>query len=144
MVNQQWQAKHHEQACFGISYLWYLSRSDILLHTVVQAWLYLPLVVLFSVSWAAIILLSVLIPKALRSFRRYPIFCFYLPAPRNAAFLSPTRSPNTTHFGSFVFSIRATNPADHDPCLTQCHIGILHSLEYIDHASTLRTGQYSN
>ena len=60
-------------------------------------------------SWAAIVHLSGWMPKTLRSSRRHPIHYFSCspaePTP-------PTSSPNITHFGSLVSSMRATNPAN--------------------------------
>ena len=67
-------------------------------------------------SWAAVIIVymvivhwSALIPKALRSSRKHLIHSF--PGPPTQPVL-PTNSPNITRFGSFVSSMRATNPAN--------------------------------
>ena len=53
-------------------------------------------------SRAAVVQWLALIPKALRSSRRHPIYSFFWP---------PTSSPNITHLGSLVSSMHATNPA---------------------------------
>ena len=60
-------------------------------------------------SWAAVVYWSALMPKALRSSRKHPIHSFScpLPSPR-----PPINSPNITHFGSLVSSMRTTNPAN--------------------------------
>ena len=60
-------------------------------------------------SWAALIHWSALMPKALRSSRKQPIHSFSWPPTQPAL---PTNSPNITHFGSLVSSMRATNPAN--------------------------------
>ena len=48
-------------------------------------------------------------PKALRSSRKQPIHSFSWPPTQSAP---PVNSPNITHFGSLVSSMRATNPAN--------------------------------
>ena len=63
----------------------------------------------FRSSWAAVIHWSALIPKALRSSRKHPIHYFSCPPTQPAPL---TSSPNITHFGSLVFSMRATNTAN--------------------------------
>ena len=60
-------------------------------------------------SWAAVVHWSALMPKARRSSRKHPIHSFSYP-PHTAR--APHQSPNTTHFGSLVSSMRATNPAN--------------------------------
>ena len=60
-------------------------------------------------SWAAVVHWSALMPKALRSSRKHPIHSFSWPPTQPAP---PTISPNITHFGSLVSSMRATNPAN--------------------------------
>ena len=62
-----------------------------------------------SSSWAAVVHWSALMPKALRSSRKHPIHSFSWPSTQPAPLL--TSSPNITHFGSLVSSMRATNPA---------------------------------
>ena len=57
-------------------------------------------------SWAAVVHWSALIPKAVRSSRKHPINYFSCPPTQPAP---PTSSPNITHFGSLVFSMRVTN-----------------------------------
>ena len=60
-------------------------------------------------SWAAVVHWSALMPKALRSSRKHRIHSFSWPSTQPAP---PTTSPDITHFGSLVSSIRATNPAN--------------------------------
>ena len=59
-----------------------------------------------SVWAAAVVHWSALMPKALRSSRKHPIHSFLWPP------TPPTTSPNITHFGSLVSSMRATNHAN--------------------------------
>ena len=61
-------------------------------------------------SWTAVVHWPALMPKALRSSRKHSIHYYFSwpitqPAPS-------TNSPNITHFGSLVSSMRATNPAN--------------------------------
>ena len=58
-------------------------------------------------SWAAVVHWSELIPKALRSSWKHLIFYCSWPPTQPA---SPTTSPNITHFGNLVSSMRATYP----------------------------------
>ena len=60
-------------------------------------------------SWAAVVHWSALMPKALRSSRKHPIYSFFWPPTQPAP---PTNFPNTTQFGSLVSSMRTTNPAN--------------------------------
>ena len=60
-------------------------------------------------SWAAVVHWSALMPKAPRSSRKHPIHSFSWPPTQPAP---PTISPNITHFGSLVSSMRTTNPAN--------------------------------
>ena len=59
-------------------------------------------------SWVAVVQWSAVMPKALRSSRKHPIHSFSWPPTQPA--LPSTNSPNITHFGSLVSSMRATNP----------------------------------
>ena len=59
--------------------------------------------------WAAVVHWSALISKALRSSRKHSIHYFSCPPTQPTP---PTSSPNITHFGSLVFSMRATNTAN--------------------------------
>ena len=64
-----------------------------------------------TMSWAAVVRGSALIPKTLRSSGEHPIHAFsWPPLPTQPA--PPTSSPNMTHFGSLVSSMRGTNPAN--------------------------------
>ena len=123
VASQQGRANQHEHACFELSSPWSVSsRFDIRLHAVVQPWLSLQRSILprnvpslvtpfcaipprpgLAVHWSA------LIPKALRSSRKHLIYSFSWPPTQPA---SSTNSPNITHFGSLVSSMRATNPAN--------------------------------
>ena len=60
-------------------------------------------------SWVAVVHWSALMPKALRSSMKHRIHSFSWPLTQPAP---PTISPNITHFGSLVSSMRATNPAN--------------------------------
>ena len=57
-------------------------------------------------SWAAVVHWSALMPNALRSSRKHPIHSSFSWSPIQSE--PPTNSPNITHFGSFVFFMRAT------------------------------------
>ena len=63
----------------------------------------------FTSSWATVVHWSALMPKALMSSRKHPIH--FLPCPLTQP-APPINSPNNTHFGSFVFSMDTTNPAN--------------------------------
>ena len=58
----------------------------------------------FPSSWAAVVHGTGLMPKALRSFRKHPIYCFLCPPTQPAP---PTNYPNITHFGGLVFYLLA-------------------------------------
>ena len=60
-------------------------------------------------SWTAVAHWPALMPKALRSSRKHLIHSFSCPPSQPAP---PTNSPNITHFGSLVSSMRATNSAN--------------------------------
>ena len=60
-------------------------------------------------SWAAVVHWSALMPKALRSSRKHPIHYSFSWSPTQQP-APPTNSPNMTHFGSLVSSMRAPNP----------------------------------
>ena len=68
----------------------------------------------FPSSWAAVVHWSALMPKALRSSRKHPIYYFSCPPTQPAP---PINFPNITHFGSLVSFMRATNPANRIPLL---------------------------
>ena len=93
VVNQLWQANQPKHACFGLySPYSFPSRSDILLHAVQASpgclcsdpfrhETFLPLfrrlaTFPLTMTWAAVVYWSALIPKALRSSRRHPIHFF--------------------------------------------------------------------
>ena len=61
-------------------------------------------------SWAVVVYWSALMPKALKSSRKYPIHYFSWPPTQPAPLTN--YSPNITHFDSLVSSMRATNPAN--------------------------------
>ena len=62
-------------------------------------------------SWAAVVHWSALIPKTLRSSRKYPNHSFFCPPPPMQP--APTNdSPDIAHFDSLVSSMLATNPAN--------------------------------
>ena len=124
VAGQQGRANQHERACFGLS-------SSLVLpvtfgHTTACRSLALvfPAAIHFAMkcfapcsavlrhspsSWAAVIHWSALMPKVLRSSRKHPIHSFSCTPTQPAP---PTISPNITHFGSLVSSMRATNPAN--------------------------------
>ena len=122
VASQQGRANQNEPACFGLSSSWpfchvrayhcmpssslgflcndqfrhemFPSCSAVLRHS--------------PSSWAAVVHWSALMPKALRSSMKHPIHSFSWPRTQPAP---STISPNITHFGSFVPSMRATNTA---------------------------------
>ena len=127
VASQQGRANQHEPTCFGLSSTWsFPSLSGIPLHAVVQPWFFCndpfchkmfrplfcrsapfplvlgcsrPLVGVYAES-------SEVVQETL-----HPLFFLVptQPAP-------PTISPNTTHFGSPVSSMRATNPGNKPRC----------------------------
>ena len=115
VTSQQGQANQHKPACFGISFpLSFPSRSGVPLHVVVQPWVPLQRSIFHEIlrplfCRSASFSQSVLMPKTLRSSREHPIRSFSYPPTQPAP---PTNSPNITHFGSLVSSMRATNPAN--------------------------------
>lgn len=64
---------------------------------------------IMPVSWATIIHRSVCIPNALRSSRRHPINTF---SSHRAKIAPPKSSPNITHFGRVMSSMRTANPSN--------------------------------
>ena len=121
VASQQGRANQREPACFGLSSPWsFPSRSGICrspalvfsatIHFAMKCSAPCSAVLRHSPSsWAAVVHWSALMPEAMRSSRKHPVYSFSWPPTQPAP---PTNSPNTTHFGSLVSSTRATNPAN--------------------------------
>ena len=124
VASQQGQANQHEPACFGLASPWsFPSRSGIRLHAVVQPWLSLQsnpfhhamFRPLFRRSAPFPLVLSCSCPlvgvdaessEVVQETPR-PLFFLALTQPT-----PPINSPNITHFGSLVSSMRAKIPAN--------------------------------
>ena len=125
VASQQGRANQHEPACFGLSSPWpFPSRSGIPLHAVVQPFGFLcndpfchevfrPLFCRCSAPFPLVLDCSRLLVRvdaeSSEVVQETPHPLFFLPPPQPAP---PTISPNVTHFGSLVSSMRATNPAN--------------------------------
>ena len=125
VASQQGRANQHEPACFVWAILFSVlpvtfghttaCRSPALvfsatIHFAMKCSAPCSAILRYSPSsWASVVHWSMLMPKALRSSRKHPIHYFSWPLTQPAP---PTISPNITHFGSLVSSMRATNPAN--------------------------------
>ena len=123
-ASQLWQANQHEPAYFGLSTSWsFPSRSGHMtaccspalgfsaaIHLAMKCSAPRAAVLRHSPSsWAPVVHWWSLMPKALRSSRKFPIHSLSWPPTQPA---TPTNFLSIAHFGSLVSSMRATNLAN--------------------------------